>query len=56
MDRASRMLVRSAAKLIIEAMNYGETTHDEHLRLRAAYRRLIIALDLEAKANKRKST
>ncbi len=45
MDRATRMLVRAAAKLLIEAHNHGTLTEPEQKRVIAAYKRLIIALN-----------
>lgn len=55
MDRATGMLLRSAAKLLVEAMNYGTLTNEESVRVHAAYRRLIIALGIEQKLNRKKS-
>lgn len=44
MDHATTMLLRSAAKLLIEAMNHGTLTEEELKRTHAAYRRLVLAL------------
>lgn len=49
MDAASRLLIQSAVKLLIAATNGGTLTKEEDLRVHAAYRRLIIALNVERK-------
>jgi len=54
-DHAARTLIRSAAKLLVEAMNGSTLTNEESLRVHASYRRLIIALGVEAKLSKTKT-
>jgi hypothetical protein len=50
MDNASRLLTRSAAKILAEVQNHGTLTTEEMARVHAAYRRLMIALKLDRKA------
>ena len=54
MDQASRLLVRSAAKLLIDAANHGDMLDEERSRVIAAYRRLILALGVERKKSEQK--
>jgi hypothetical protein len=53
MDSATRVLLRSALKLLVEAQNHGALTREEALRVHAAYRRLVIALNIEGKQPER---
>lgn len=44
MDRASRLLLRSALKMLIDVSNHGQLSDIEAKRVHAAYRRVLLAL------------
>jgi hypothetical protein len=44
MSPLTKCLIRSAAKILIEAQNYGEMSGTQYKRVHAAYRRLMLAL------------
>ncbi len=52
MNIGGRAILRAVAKLLVDAMNYGELTNEEDVRVHAAYRRVIIALTVEEKLSK----
>lgn len=52
MDYSSRVILRAVLKLLIEVMNSRQLTEEEHSRVHAAYRRLLIAMNVENKSRK----
>lgn len=53
MDLAARIIVRSAAKLLIEAANRCEMTKEENDRVAEATRKLMKALSAEDRSARR---